>query len=187
LQKILNDYYMKNGNGIIVQALHRLDRETTGLVAFSKSPVFQPLFDKMIAEKKIQRNYLAIVNAKVPKKKKYTFTEKIGKDRHDSSKRVVSANGKDAKTAVISLETYLDYSLIKCTLDTGRTHQIRIHLSFHRMPIINDQLYGKNSNLIQNMGLFGNELLFEHPITHEKIHLKASLGREINSVIKMFS
>lgn len=69
LQEMLDSYYAQQGIEIVVHPLHRLDRETTGLVAFSKSPVFQPLFDKMMADKRIQRRYLAIVQGTIPKEK----------------------------------------------------------------------------------------------------------------------
>lgn len=186
LQKILNDYYFQKGTGIAVQALHRLDRETTGLVAFSKSPVFQPLFDKMIAEKRIQRNYLAIVDRVVPKKKKYTFTDRIGQNRNDSAKRVITKSGIEAKTVAVSLGTYLNLSLLKCTLYTGRTHQIRLHLSFHGMPIINDCLYGQKSKFIEEMGLFGYELVFIHPITEIPIQLQCNFDCQLKEKMELF-
>lgn len=167
LQRMLDSFYRMRGNEITVQPLHRLDRETTGLVAFSKSPVFQPLFDKMIADKKIQRKYLAIVDGLIPRNRRYVFSDRIGRNRHDSSRRVVTKSGMEAKTYVVSLGTYSNLTLLECTLDTGRTHQIRVHLSFHGMPIINDELYGKKNSFIEKMGLFGNELVFVHPITEE--------------------
>lgn len=184
LQKMLDSYYKKNG--ITVHPLHRLDRETTGLVTFSKSPVFQPLFDKMIVDKRIHRKYLAIVDSIVPKEKRYVFTDRIGRNRHDSTKMVVTKSGMEAKTLAVSLGSFSNLSLLKCTLYTGRTHQIRVHLSFHGMPIINDQLYGKKNSFIKEMGLFGNELSFIHPITEETIHLRCTLAKSLNAKVKLF-
>lgn len=186
LKCVLDSYYLRRGVGITVFPIHRLDRETTGIVVFSKSPVFQPLFDKMIADKKIQRGYLAIVDCFVPKKKKYVFTDKIGKNRHDSTRRVVTKNGKEAKTSVVSLGTYTNLSLLKCTLYTGRTHQIRLHLSYHGMPIINDRLYGRKSSFIDEMGLFGNELSFLHPITEEAVQLRCNFDNKLSIKMKLF-
>jgi len=186
LQEMLDSYYAQQGIEIVVHPLHRLDRETTGLVAFSKSPVFQPLFDKMMADKRIQRRYLAIVQGTIPKEKRYVFTDRIGRNRHDSTKRIVTKHGAMAKTSIISLGSYSNLSILKCILDTGRTHQIRVHLSFHGMPIINDKLYGTRSKLTKEMGLFGNELEFVHPITEEFVHVYGTLKDDVNNLIRKF-
>ena len=154
---------------------------------FSKSQIFQPLFDVLVSQKKIDRQYLAFVKAKVLSKTNYHFTENIGRNRYDSNKRVVSKNGKPAVTDVLCLGTNGKISVLKCKLHTGRTHQIRVHLSYHKLPILNDSLYGTVSKELSCMGLVGNQLCFWHPLLNETIDLQLNLDDEFKQLLKQCS
>ena len=155
-----------------VRYIHRLDRETSGLIMFCKIPLFQAYFDKQLEERKITRTYLAIAKGKGKVHQKYTFNENIGADRHNSNLYRVSKTGKQAITKAEILEVKDDMLLMKCRLLTGRTHQIRVHLSYHGFPILNDALYGVPSSKIRNMGLWAYQLEFVHPFTHKKITVR---------------
>lgn len=172
--------YYADSPYIAAQPLHRLDRETTGLVAFSKSIIFQPLLDKYLSEKQIRRYYLAFVKGKLNPGTSLTIDKPIGKDRHDASKRIVNKNGQRALTKARSLGySKKGYSIMRCVLDTGRTHQIRVHLASEQLPILNDSLYGISSDLCIRMGLVADELEFYHPLKEENVLIEADLPNDL--------
>ena len=152
-----------------VRYIHRLDKETSGLIMFCKIPLFQPYFDKQLEDKNINRTYLALARGKGKLNQKFTFNENIGADRHENNKYRVSKTGKTAKTKVEIINVINDILLMKCRLLTGRTHQIRVHLSYHGFPILNDEIYGIKSDLIKHMGLWAYQLEFIHPFTNKKV------------------
>ena len=160
-------YQQEHGIRCPVRPIHRLDKDTQGLVFFSKIPFFQPWFDKQLEEKKIRRHYLAIVKGKCPQDK-FTCTGKIGRDRHRSGAYRISDTGKEARTKVEKIAQRGPYTLLGCTLETGRTHQIRVHLSSMGLPIVNDPLYGVQSRDFPFMGLWADEIEFRSPLTNKK-------------------
>ena len=180
LSKWLESYYVDKPY-INVQALHRLDKDTSGLVVFSKSIIFQPLLDKLMSEKQIRRYYLAFVKGEVSKGKSFNIDKPIGKDRHDPDKMVIYKNGKEALTRVKSLgfSRNRHYSILRCSLDSGRTHQIRVHLSSEGLPILNDPLYGVKSDLCIRMGLLADELEFYHPLRQEMLSVNIDLPNDL--------
>lgn len=180
LSRWVESYYAETPY-ISAQPVHRLDRDTTGLVMFSKSVIFQPLLDKYLSEKQIRRYYLAFVKGKINPDTSMTIDKPIGKDRHDSSRRIVNKNGQRALTKVRSLGySKKGYSILRCVLDTGRTHQIRVHLSNEKMPILNDALYGVSSDLCIRMGLMADELEFYHPLKEENVLVECDLPNDLS-------
>lgn len=165
-------YLLNHGIKAPVRYIHRLDRETSGLIMFCKIPLFQPYFDKQLEEKKISRTYLALAQGKGKIHQKYTFNENIGADRHENNKYRVSRTGKTAVTKAEILNSKNGVLLFRCRLLTGRTHQIRVHMSFHNFPILNDEIYGVKSDKIKNMGLWAYQLEFIHPFTHKAIRVQ---------------
>ena len=181
LSDMVKDYYIDKPY-IDVQPVHRLDKETTGLVMFSKSEIFQPLLDKLMAQSQIRRQYLAFVKAKV-NEETFTINKPIGKDRHDSKKRVVSRNGQSALTKFRLLGSKNGISVLRCILDTGRTHQIRVHLSSCGYPIINDDLYGVKDKSLVRMGLIGDILDFYHPLKEEIMEVECELPNDMARLV----
>ena len=161
-------WQLENGISTPVRYIHRLDQETTGLVLFVKVPLLQGWYDAMLEEKKIERQYLAITDGKGHKGQKFTYNQKIGRDRHESGKYRFSETGKEAVTKAAVLDRKHDDLLMRCRLMTGRTHQIRVHLSGNRHPIVNDPLYGIPSSRYRNMGLWADTLIFFNPFTGER-------------------
>ena len=149
-----------------VRYIHRLDEDTTGLVLFVKIPFFQPWFDKMLAEKKIHRHYLAITTGRAKINQGFRFDKPIGKDRHVNGKYRISETGQPALTKAKCLARNEDYLLMDCILETGRTHQIRVHLSSSNHPIVNDPLYGLPSLDFKHMCLWANKITFTNPVTN---------------------
>ena len=149
--------------------VHRLDMETSGLVLFAKNPFILPILNRLLEKKEISREYWAQVNGHI-NGKEVVFKDKIGRDRHDRRKRVVDTkNGQYAETHVSRLKQFPDKtSLVRCKLKTGRTHQIRVHLSHHNFPILGDPLYNSKSKTSRLM-LHAFRLSFTHPLTLEKL------------------
>lgn len=160
-------WQLENGVHSPVRYIHRLDRETTGLVLFVKVPLLQGWYDAMLEDKQIERRYLAITGGKGHAGQKFTYNQKIGRDRHEAGKYRFSSTGKEALTKAVVLDRKQDDLLLRCQLLTGRTHQIRVHLSGNRHPIVNDPLYGIPSSRYQNMGLWADTLIFPNPFTKE--------------------
>ena len=180
----LSDYvksYYHDKNYIDVTPIHRLDKETTGIVVFSKSKIFQPLFDKLLSEKNIRRKYLAFCEGEF-KKESLVIDKAIGKDRHNSNRYIVYDKGQPALTKVIKIATRNNISILRCILDTGRTHQIRVHLSHIGYPILNDSIYGVKSNKIIRMGLIADELEFYHPLKEDNINIEVNLPNDMSKL-----
>ena len=156
-------YYHQKNYPYKVRAIHRLDYETSGLVFFCKRTFFQPLFDQWLSEKKIHREYIAICQGIL--KNNQTIHKPIGRDRHDAKKMRISPSGKDACTHVKVLKHGKNQTYIECRLETGRTHQIRVHLASIGHPLLHDKLYGKASK--ERMMLHATRLSFIHPFTNE--------------------
>ena len=149
--------------------VHRLDMETSGLVLFAKNPLILPILNRLLEKKEISREYWAQVDGHI-NSKELVFKDKIGRDRHDRRKRVVDTkNGQYAETHVSRLKQFPNKtSLVRCKLKTGRTHQIRVHLSHHNFPILGDPLYNSKSKTSRLM-LHAFRLSFTHPLTLEKL------------------
>ena len=182
LRDYVKSYYFDKPY-IEASPIHRLDKETSGMIIFSKSKIFQPLFDKLLEHKQIRRNYLAFTQGEY-KKDGEVINLPIGKDRHNPNKRIIYKDGKEAITKLIKIASKNNISIIRCILETGRTHQIRLHLSSINYPILNDSLYGVRSNNIIRMGLIADELEFYHPLKGEMINLEIPLPNDLSKLYK---
>lgn len=153
--------------------VHRLDMETSGLVLFAKNPFILPILNRLLEKKEIAREYWALVEGQVGNKE-LIFRDKIGRDRHDRRKRVIEPkSGQHAETQVSRLKQFPNQTtLVHCKLKTGRTHQIRVHLSHHKHPILGDPLYNSRSKTSRLM-LHAFRLSFTHPLTLEKLSFTA--------------
>ena len=147
--------------------VHRLDKETSGVLLFAKNPFILPLINRQLESKTLQRDYWAVVAGHFPKK--VTYSDKIGRDRHDRRKRCIDPRkGQTAYTTVKWLKRLEANSLVNCQLKTGRTHQIRVHLSHHGFPIIGDPLY-QMPKQHQRLMLHAHRLTLVHPLTLKTI------------------
>lgn len=162
-------YLQAKGEIRNIRHIHRLDRDTTGAILFAKHSLAGAILDRMLEKREIKRTYLAIVQGQL-RTKRGTIREPIGRDRHHATKRRVSPAGQEAIThyQVIKEEKKEQISYVKCWLDTGRTHQIRVHLSYLGHPLIGDKLYG-GKPVVKRQALHAVKLEFIHPFTNEII------------------
>lgn len=152
-----------------VRPIHRLDKETSGLVLYVKFPFFQAWFDHQLRERKISRHYKAIAKGRPLKPgTSFIIDRPIGRDRHHAGQYLISSSGKPARTEVTVLSVSGEYILFGCVLDTGRTHQIRVHLSSKGYPIVNDVLYGHPDRAFAHMCLWADTITFRDPLSHKK-------------------
>lgn len=162
-------YLQSNGEFRDIRHIHRLDRDTTGAILFAKHALSGAVLDKMLERREIKRTYVAMAHG-LFKQKKGVIHEPIGRDRHHATKKRVSPTGQDAITHyhIIKEQKNKNISFVKCWLDTGRTHQIRVHFSYKGHPLVGDVLYG-GKPLVKRQALHAAKLEFIHPFTKEQI------------------
>ena len=164
--------------GKSAQPVHRLDQYTSGAVLFSKHELSHGVFNQMLEKRKIGRMYWALVDGLL--QRDGVINQPIGRDRHHPTRRRVSKTGQSALTHYRVLDQYKQkkLSLIECTLETGRTHQIRVHLSYIGHPIAGDVLY-HGSSIFPRQALHSRELSFIHPFSLNNIHITAPFNDKI--------
>lgn len=167
--------------------VHRLDKDTSGLMIVAKDDKTHDLLADMIKNKKVDRRYVALVWG-VISHDKGRIEAPIGRDANDRQKYTVTdINGKDSITNFRVLERFRNSTLIECKLETGRTHQIRVHMNYIGHSIVNDPVYG-NKKTINSFGqmLHSYSLEFVHPITKENLVFKQDPPSEFNKIVDMF-
>ena len=164
--------------------VHRIDKDTSGLLVVAKTDEAHIFLAEQLKDKTMYREYYALVEGVVPHEQ-ITIKAPIGKDKKDRLKQAVDAiNGKDAITHVTVLKRFKRSSLVSCKLETGRTHQIRLHLSYIKYPIIGDNVYGRKSHYYTSKGqmLHAYKLSFIHPITKERVTYVCDVDDEFKRV-----
>lgn len=175
-------HYESTGQQAAVRHIHRLDRWTTGPVLYAKGKFSQYQLDRAMREGRIGRTYLAVAQG-VPAARQGTIRAPIGRDRHVSGKRRVSARGAPAVTHYTVVETFKDAALLRLTLETGRTHQIRVHLAHIGHPVCGDALYGGDTGLISRQALHGAEIRFPHPFGFGLTQVSSPLPADIEALL----
>lgn len=175
-------HYAKNQLSLTYHPVHRLDKNTSGLVLIAKQPHIQHLLSSG-NHKDLQRTYLALVKGK-PQPDAGTIDLPIARRPDSIIERTVADNGQRAITHYHTRETFADCSLLQLELETGRTHQIRVHLAALGHPIIGDGLYGGPLSAdIQRQALHASHLQFTHPVTRQIIHASSPLPPDIKNYI----
>ncbi len=164
--------------------VHRLDKDTSGLLIVAKNDKAHIELSNQIKNRKIVKKYIALVRGEV-KENQATIDMPIGRSNKDRKKMAVTKDGKKAITHFSVLKRYNGYTLLDIKIDTGRTHQIRVHLSEIGYPIVGDNVYsnGKNPYGVIGQMLHAKSLEFEHPITGEKLKLEAPLPEYFQNVL----
>ena len=165
--------------------VHRLDKDTSGIIIIAKNDEAHINLSEQIKNRKVKKTYIALVRGFV-KENEATINMPIGRSQKDRKKMAVVKNGKNAVTHIKVLERFNNYTLLQVNIETGRTHQIRVHLSEIGYPIVGDYTYsnGKNEFGIVGQCLHAKSLKFRHPITNEEMYLEAELPQYFKDVIK---
>lgn len=164
--------------------VHRLDKDTSGLMLVAKNDSMLEKLSSMIASKEVVRKYLAIVDGVIPHEVG-EIDAPIGRDPHNRQKMAVTdVNGKDAITYFKVLEKFQNHTLVECVLETGRTHQIRVHMAYIGYPVMNDPLYGRGKATSFGQMLHSYSLTFIHPKTGEEMHFEVEAPKEFQEEIK---
>lgn len=177
-------YHFKQTNQQLgCHPLYRLDRNTSGLVVFAKLPQLQ--FQLANNHQVFKRFYYALVEGKFSSTEG-TIDEPIGRAENSIilHKVVHDETGKYAVTHYRVIKTYENYSLVELWLETGRTHQIRVHMSYLNHPLLGDDLYGGNCDLIERHALHAYNLKFIHPFTQQELIFTSKLPLDMQKLIK---
>ncbi len=162
--------------------VHRIDKDTSGLVIVAKNDKTLELLTEMFKNKQIKKTYLAIVDG-VINNKSGTINAPITRDVKDRKKMMVGKDGKNSITHFYVLKTFKNNTYLSLNLETGRTHQIRVHMAYIGHPITNDKVYGKE-NTSFGQYLHASKLEFIHPITKKEIRVEAELPEEFQEKLK---
>lgn len=166
--------------------VHRIDKDTSGLLIVAKNDKAHRILAEELKEKKVKRKYIALVSG-VINHDVGEIDAPIGRDPSDRKKMcVTSTNSKDAITHFRVLERYKNASLIECELETGRTHQIRVHMKYINHPVINDPVYGKSNHGEFGQLLHAKEITFTHPTTKEVMTFSCEVPEEFNKILEEY-
>ena len=166
-----------------IRAINRIDLNTSGLILFAKNEYIQECLIRQMRFSSFEKIYLAVVLGTF-KKKKGTIHMPIARKENSIIERCISKDGQEAITHYEVLQEFKKYSLVKCILETGRTHQIRVHMAYIGHPLLGDSLYGTdNTSLINRQALHSYKMSFIHPISNKKISLEAKPPKDIENLI----
>ena len=155
--------------------VHRLDKDTSGLMLVAKTNAAHQVLSQDFTNHDVKREYYALIKGVFPHNTA-TIDAPIGRDEKNRKKMAVTANNsKEAITHVTVLKRYKDYTLVKLDLETGRTHQIRVHMAYIGYPVINDPLYSNKNATEFGQFLHSKTITFKHPITKEEMHFECDL------------
>ena len=176
-------------NGVVRPGIvHRIDKDTSGLLVIAKNNEVHEDLARQISEKSVLRKYIALVHG-VIREDTATIDAPIGRDINNRKKMCVTdVNGKDAVTHIRVLERYDKATLIECQLETGRTHQIRVHLSYIGYPVVNDPVYGYKSldDIEFGQMLHAMCLGFIHPVSKKYMEFRADVPDKFMEILEKY-
>ncbi|MGL5963991.1 MAG: RluA family pseudouridine synthase [Fusobacteriaceae bacterium] len=172
-------------NGVIRPGIvHRLDKDTSGIIVIAKNDIAHASLSEMFKEKTLEKTYICICKGNF-KVREGRIVNLIGRHLKDRKKMaVLEENGKEAITNYQVLDEVRDFSLVKVRIETGRTHQIRVHMKFLNHPIVGDSVYGNGGDIASRQMLHSYMLKFRHPTKHHEMIIKAPLPIDFKSIMK---
>ena len=167
-----------------IRPINRLDKDTSGIVLFAKNEYIQESLTHQMKAGIFKKEYLALVNGAL-EESPLTLVKNIKRKAESIIERCVSddENSEYAETVFEAIKEYDEYSLVRCILKTGRTHQIRVHTSYLGHSILGDTLYGKASDLISRQALHAFKVSFIHPVTKELIEITCDLPEDMQKLL----
>ena len=182
---LLYRFNLTSGDSMRPGIVHRLDKDTSGLMLVAKNDYTHEKLSEMIAKKEVERKYLAIVDG-VIKHETGTIDAPIGRDINNRQKMAVTdVNSKEAVTNFKVLERFNNNTLIECILETGRTHQIRVHLSYIGYPVNNDPLYGRGKCTPFGQMLHSYSIKLTHPRTGKVLEYTIDAPKEFQEKLEL--
>lgn len=176
-------YFEKQGKPFVFRCINRLDRDTSGLTIIAKHMVSAGILSSMVARREIHREYLAIVKGNVTPTEG-TINAPIARKGDSIIERVIDREkGERAVTHYRVLQSQNELSLLSLHLETGRTHQIRVHMKYLGFPLIGDYLYHPDMTLISRQALHSHRLTFVHPMTKERLDFVSNLPEDMLQVL----
>jgi RluA family pseudouridine synthase len=175
-------YLREKGEQAGVHPVHRLDKETSGAILLAKSGYGHQLADRLLREGGIKREYLAVASG-VVEKEADTITAPIGRDPSHPTRRRVIDGGDPAVTHYEVIARAEEATLVRVWLETGRTHQIRVHFQHIGHPLVGDAMYGGNSRLLRRQALHAWRLSFAHPVSGDEIVCTARMPEDMTSLV----
>lgn len=168
--------------------VHRLDRDTSGLLVVARSPEAHRRLQQLVQSRALTREYLALVVGH-PRSRRGTIEAPIGRDRHDPLRQSLDTETpRDAITHFEVQELLSRHALLRVTLETGRTHQIRVHLAAVDLPVAGDAVYGRAGELgLERQFLHADRLAFTHPMTGEPVDVSSPLPADLAAVLERAS
>lgn len=164
--------------------VHRIDKDTSGLLMVAKNDVAHRGLVEQLMDKTVTRKYTALVHGNIPHDYG-TIDAPIGRNKIDRQAMAVVDDGKDAVTHFNVLEHFNNYTLVECELETGRTHQIRVHMKYIGYPLVGDPKYGPKKTMdIGGQALHAGVISFTHPVTGEYIERKAPLPDYFEEILE---
>ena len=180
---LLYKYPLEGGENFRPGIVHRLDKDTSGLMLVAKNSWTLEKLSEMISKKEVERKYLAIVDG-VIKHETGTIDAPIGRDPNNRQKmKVTDINSKDAITHFKVLERFSNNTLIECILETGRTHQIRVHMAYIGFPVNNDPIYGRGKATSFGQMLHSYSIKLKHPRTNKELFYTIDVPKEFQEKI----
>ncbi|GBF11953.1 ribosomal large subunit pseudouridine synthase D [Tepidibacillus sp. HK-1] len=173
-------------NGVLRPGIvHRIDKDTSGLLMAAKNDLAHESLARQLKDHDVHRIYLALVHGEIPHDLG-TIDAPIGRDPHDRKKMtVIHKNSKHAVTHFVVKERFQGFTLVECKLETGRTHQIRVHMQYIGHPLVGDPLYGLKKTLkIDGQALHAKTLGFKHPRTNEYLEFDSELPEDMQGLIE---
>ena len=166
--------------------VHRLDKNTSGLLIVAKNDNAHIKMSEQIKDRKVKKIYIALVRGNI-EENEATINMPIARSKKDRKKMAVDKDGKEAITHFEVIKRYGQYTLLRIKIDTGRTHQIRVHMSQIGHPVVGDDVYsnGKNEFGVEGQMLHARSLDFKHPISGKEIHLEAEIPEYFKQVLEV--
>lgn len=177
-------YMEETGQSFRIRFVNRLDMDTTGILLLGKNAYVQDKFIEQVHEGRVRKIYTAVVKG-IIEEDEGTVDAPIGKPADGEVCRAVIEGGRESVTHYKVLERLRGYSLVSLRLETGRTHQIRVHMSYIGHPVVGDFLYGGDAPwLIDRQALHASQLVFDHPVTGKRLNLSAPLPDDMNALLE---
>ena len=178
----LKYYFEQNNIKKKIRPVNRLDKETSGLIIFAKNEYIQEQLAQQMKSNLLKKEYIAIVEG-VMEKNNYVINAPIKRKNGSILERCISEDGDMAITECNVMQRLNNMTVVNCRLKTGRTHQIRVHLSYIGYPIISDFLYGSRSKLIDRQALHSYKLEFINPIMNKEVKYEIKLPEDMMNII----